>query len=99
MRKIVKGCQLMMHANTILAVENIQLRQTLERRERKQRQRRQFITHGGALQVEEGQRLAAEAERVLPEGGQEATLRKQRAPPTCSKCHIQGHSRAQCTQR
>jgi len=44
----------MMHANTILAVENVQLRQTLERRERKQQQRRQFITHGGALQVEEG---------------------------------------------
>ena len=88
-----------MHTNTILAVENAQLRQTLERRERKQRQRRQFIASGGALQVEEGQRLVAEAERVLPKGGQEATPRRQRAPPTCTKCHIQGHTRTQCTQR
>jgi len=54
MRRIVKGCQLMMHANAILAVENTQLRQAFERRERKQRQRRQFITSRGALQVGEG---------------------------------------------
>ena len=49
MRQMVKGCQLMMHSNTILAVENAQLRQTRERRERKQRRRRRHVTSGGAL--------------------------------------------------
>jgi len=99
MRKIVKGCELAMQSNVILVVEVLKLRQTLEHRERKKRQHQQFIASRGALQVEEGQRLAAEAERVLPEEGQDATPRRQRAPPTCSKCHIQGHTRTQCTQR
>jgi len=79
MRQIVKGCQLMMHANTILAVENTQLLQTLERRERKQQQRRRHIAPGGALQVEEGQRLIAEAERVLPRGAGSDTKEATRA--------------------
>ena len=98
-RQLVKGCQLAINSATILAVENIKLRQANQRQQRKRRQRRQAIASRGALQAEEGQRLAAEADRVVVESERAAAAPRQRAPPTCSKCHIQGHKMTQCTQR
>jgi hypothetical protein len=80
-RQLVKGCQLAMNLATI----------------RKRDQRRQHVVRGGALQAQQGQQLAAEAERVVAESEQaHATQGRQRAPPTCSKCHVQGHTRTQC---
>jgi hypothetical protein len=52
-----------MHSATILAVENTKLRQANHHREQKKQQRRQYITTGRALRVQEGQLLAAEADR------------------------------------
>ena len=95
----MKGCQSAMNSATILAAENTKLWQANQRRQRKQQRRRQYIARGGALQVEQGQLLAAEAERVLQQVEQEDRVGRQRAPPTCSNCHEQGHRRTQCTQR
>jgi hypothetical protein len=98
-RQLVKGCQLAMNSATILVEENKKLRQATQRRQRKEQQRRQYIARGGVLQVEEGQLLAAEAERVLQQVEQAGQPSRPRAPPTCSKCHEQGHKRTQCTTR
>ena len=97
--QLVKGCQLAMTSATILAVENRKLQQAVQRRQRKQHQRRQYIASGGALQAQEGQLLAAEAERVAQEAEQPRQPGRQRAPPTCSKCHVQGHIRTHCKTR
>ncbi|KAF5847316.1 hypothetical protein GGP41_000044 [Bipolaris sorokiniana] len=44
--------------------------------------------------VQQGQQIAAEAERMVMEASQsQAGERRQRAPPTCTKCHVQGHTR------
>jgi len=87
-----------MHSATILAEENAKLRTTNQRQKRKQQQRRQYIASGGVLQAQQGQLLVAEAERGVQEEAQGwAAGVRQRAPPTCSKCHIQGHNRRQCT--
>ena len=78
-----------MNSATILAEENRKLRTASQRQRRKQDQRRQYIARGGALQAQQGQQLAAEAERVVAESEQaHATQGRQRAPPTCSKCHV-----------
>jgi hypothetical protein len=98
-RQLVKGCQLAMNSATILAEENRKLRVANQRKRQRQNRRRQYIATGGALQAEEGQRLAAEAERVLEQVAQEDRVGRPRAPPTCSNCHVQGHKRNQCTQR
>jgi hypothetical protein len=98
-RQLVKGCQLAMNSATILAEENRKLRQAIQRRQRKEQQRRQYIARGGALRAEEGQLLAAEAEKVLEQVEQAGQPSRPRAPPTCSKCHEQGHKRTQCTTR
>lgn len=96
--QLVKGCQLAMHSATILAEENTKLRAANQRQQRKQQQRRQYITSRGVLQAREGQLLIIEAERGVQEEAQAwAAGVRQRAPPTCSKCHIQGHNRRQCT--
>ncbi|RYN17045.1 hypothetical protein AA0119_g11468 [Alternaria tenuissima] len=98
-RQVVKGCQLAMNSATILAEENRKLRTAIQRQERKRDQRRQYIARGGALQAQQGQQLAIEAERVVAEVEQAlATPGRQRAPPTCTKCHVQGHIRTQCRQ-
>jgi hypothetical protein len=96
-RQLVKGCQLAMNSATILAEENRKLRTASQRQRRRRDQRRQYIARGGALQAQQGQQLAIEAERVVAEVEQaQATQGRQRAPPTCTKCHIQGHTRTQC---
>lgn len=101
-QQVVKSCHHMMNSVTILTEEVRKLRQTSQRRQRRQRrqqQRRWYIASGGALQAEEGRRLATEAERVLQQVEQEDRVGRPRAPPTCSNCHEQGHKRNQCTQR
>jgi hypothetical protein len=69
-RQLVKGCQLAMNSATILAEENRKLRTASQRQRRKRDQRRQYIARGGALQAQQGQQLAAEAERVVAESEQ-----------------------------
>jgi hypothetical protein len=95
--QLVKGCQLAMQSATILAEENTKLRASSQRQQQKRQQRRQYIAQGGVLQAQEGQRLVVEAENGVLEGDQgEAAHVQTRAPPTCSRCHIQGHNRTQC---
>ena len=77
-----------MQSATILAEENKKLRAASQRQQRKQDQRRQYIARGGALQGQQGQQLAIEAEKVVAEVEQAlATPGRQRAPPMCTKCH------------
>jgi hypothetical protein len=86
-----------MNSATILAEENSKLRAANARQRQKRQQRRQYIARGGALQAEEGRALTVEALRGAQEGVPlEGTQPHQRAPPTCSKCHVQGHNRTQC---
>ena len=95
--QLVKGCQLAMNSATILAEENQKLRASSQRQRRKRQQRRQYIAQGGVLQAQEGLALVTEAQRGVQAGDQEgAAPVRIRAPPTCSKCHVQGHTRAQC---
>ena len=88
-----------MQSATILAEENSKLRALNHRRRQRKDKQRQYIARGGALQVEHGQQLTAEADRVVIESDQAQTTKgRQRAPPTCTKCYIQGHTRTQCRQ-
>jgi hypothetical protein len=99
-RQLVKGCQLAMNAATMLTEENKRLHALNHRQQRKANQRRQYIARGGALQVERGQELVVEADRVVVDADPEQpTERRPRAPPTCTICHVQGHKRTQCAQR
>jgi hypothetical protein len=56
-----------MNSATILAEENRKLRRVSERQQRRRDLRRQYIARGGALQAQQGQQLAVEAERVVAE--------------------------------
>ena len=97
LRQVIKGCQIAMQSATILAEENKKLRIQVQRQRKKQSQQRQYIASGGVLQVQQGQQIAAEAERMVMEASQsQAGERRQRAPPTCTKCHVQGHTRISC---
>jgi len=77
-----------MQSATILAEENSKLRALNHRRRQRKDKQRQYIARGGALQVQHGQQLAAEADRVVMESDQAQTTQgRQRAPPTCTKCY------------
>ena len=96
-RQLAKSAQLAMQSATILIEENKKLRIENQRQQQKQHRQRQYIASGGVLQVQQAQQLAAEAERMVMEASQsQAGERRQRAPPTCTKCHTQGHTRTQC---
>ncbi|USP74405.1 uncharacterized protein yc1106_01679 [Curvularia clavata] len=93
-RQLAKSAQLAMQSAVILAEENKKLREENQRQRQKQNQPRQYIASGGVLQVQQARQLALEAERVVVEAEQsEGSQRRQRAPPTCTNCHIQGHTR------
>ena len=97
LRQVIKGCQIAMQSATILAEENKKLRQGSKLRRQKKDRQRQYIASGGVLQVQQAQQLTIEVERVVAEVEQgEGSQRRQRAPPTCTKCHIQGHTRTSC---
>jgi hypothetical protein len=99
-RQLAKSAQLAMQSATILAEENKRLRAENQRQQQKKSQQRQYIASGGVLQVQQAQQLAAEAERVVMEASQsQAGERRQRAPPTCTKCHVKGHTRTSCRAR
>jgi hypothetical protein len=99
-RQLAKSAQLAMQSATILAEENKRLRAENQRQQQKQSQPRQYIASGGVLRVQQAQQLTAEAERVVMEASQsQAGERRQRAPPTCTKCHTQGHTRTSCKAR
>jgi hypothetical protein len=50
--------------------------------------------------VQQAQQLAAEAERVVMEASQsQAGERRRCPPPTCTKCHVEGHTRTSCRAR
>jgi len=99
-RQLAKSAQLAMQSATILAEENKRLRAENQRQQQKKSQQRQYIASGGVLQVQQAQQLAAEAERVVIEASQsQAGERRQRAPPTCTKCHVKGHTRTSCRVR
>jgi len=86
-----------MHSATILAEENTKLQASNQRQKRKRAQRKQYIATSSALQAQEGQALIAAAKSIVQQSNQaKATSVRQRAPPTCSNCHIQGHNRRQC---
>jgi hypothetical protein len=95
--QLVKGCQLAMQSATILVEDNQKLRASSQRQRQKRQTRRQYIAHRGALQAQEGQRLVTEAESGVPGCDQpEPSQARTRTPPTCSRCHVQGHNRRQC---
>jgi hypothetical protein len=88
-----------MNSATILAEENRKPLTASQRQRRRIDQRRQYIARGGALQAQEGQALAIEADRVVAESYEiRPSQGRQRAPPTCTKCHVQGHTRTSCRQ-
>ena len=97
LRQVIKGCQIAMQSATILAKENKKLRTTNQRQRRRQDQQRQYIASGGVLRVQQAQQIITEAEMVVIGGGQNQTgERRQCAPPTCTKCHVEGHTRTSC---
>jgi hypothetical protein len=83
-----------MQSAAILVEENRKLRAENQRQQQKHSQQRQYIASGRVLQVQQAQQLAVEAERMVMEASQSnAGERRQRAPLTCTKCHVQGHTR------
>jgi hypothetical protein len=91
--KVIRGCQLAMSGAVLLEQENSELRATIEHLQKKKNQSRSQLQQGGVLQVQEAQNLIRAREEAIQV---ETTQVRQRAPPTCSGCHIQGHTIRQC---
>jgi hypothetical protein len=68
-----------------------------QRRKQKQQYRRQYIAQGGVLQTQQGQFLIDNrdnADQQASQGGE--AVARQRAPKTCSKYGLQGHTIRTC---
>jgi predicted ribosome quality control (RQC) complex YloA/Tae2 family protein len=100
LHQLVKAGQLAMQSAVILAEENRQLRQEVERQKKKKAKKRTFIATGGVLTIQEGRNLSQNA-TIIPESGsvyQEVTVRT-RAPPKCSVCKSLEHNARTCPIR
>lgn len=104
--ELVKGCELAIYNAGLLARENCDLRSAIENdRQKKSRSKRQMTPTTG-LSIQEGRDLILLRNELLnkEEGGTgtsapETLDRPKRAPPTCSECNIQGHTRVRCPNR
>jgi hypothetical protein len=95
--KVVRGCQLAM-AGVVLYEQRIkELEATVEHLQKKKSRSRAQLQHGGVLEVQEAQNLILAREQAIQEDiAQGVGQGCPRAPPTCSKCHVQGHIRTSC---
>jgi DDE superfamily endonuclease/Psq-like protein/Tc5 transposase-like DNA-binding protein len=95
--KVVKGCEKKMVKVVLLEQRVIELETSLERKEKKKQRSRAQLQHGGILEVQEAQNLIQAREVVIQrEITPSSQQTRQRAPPTCSRCHNIGHTRTQC---
>ena len=67
-----------------------------KRQKKKKDVPQQFIQDGGSLTVEEALQIIQEKEEAIQV---EAQAPRQRRPPTCSNCNVQGHTRTRCPTR
>jgi DDE superfamily endonuclease len=91
--KVLRSCQLAMSDNVLLQQENKELRATVAYLQEKKKRPRRYIQHGGIMVVGDVQQLILannQAEQA------ESSQPRQRAPPTCSNCGTQGHTRNRC---
>ena len=97
--KVAKGCILAMSGAALLVQENKQLRFNNERLQRKRQVKRRYIQNGGILEVQDARDIIISREIATQgEVSMQDRPRRMRAPPTCSRCRIQGHTIRRCTQ-
>jgi hypothetical protein len=101
--QLVKACELAMSSAAILAAENHELRKLNARQKAKQMKPKGFLGDQIVLQAQQGQFLLEQRDvsATNPQIGGDSipSALRQRAPPTCSICHIQYHTARTCTLR
>jgi hypothetical protein len=107
--ELIKGCEFIMHQAAFMSKELQDLRaESQVQKQKKSRSKRQMTPNQG-LQVQEARDAIASRNKKLNEQGggidfstesaMEPLQPPKRAPPTCSDCHIQGHTRTSCPNR
>jgi hypothetical protein len=95
--KLFKACETAMNSAAILAKENIELRAANARKTSKEQQSRHYISHGGALQAQQGQFLVEQLEIGRQEGNRSSLDGSQiRGSRACSYCKVAGHNIRTC---
>jgi hypothetical protein len=104
--ELLKGCELIMHQTAFMAKELHDLRAENEKTKQKMSRSRRLMTPDEGLSIQVARGLIAQRNQHLnDEGGPStsstpiASIAPRRAPPTCSECHIKGHTRTSCPTR
>jgi hypothetical protein len=96
--QLVKGCEIAIHNAKILASYNQQLLAENKRQKQKRAQKKSYIAKGGVLSGAEAQSLIAARHNTQDQPvEEEATQRRQRAPPKCSLCGSLLHKANKCS--
>jgi hypothetical protein len=96
LNQVYKSCELAWHNATLLAQENMELRSAIEKEDRKHRRSKRPIRTTASLTAAEVQNLLEESNAANQLARDLDGLPRQRAPHTCSNCHIIGHNRRNC---
>jgi hypothetical protein len=98
--ELLKGCELIMHQTAFMAKELHDLRAENEKTKQKKSRSRRLMTPDEGLSIQEARDLIAQRNQHLNDEGGPSTsstpitsIAPRRAPPTCSECHIKGHTR------
>ena len=95
--KVVKSCQQTMTRVVLLEQRVKELEATVEYKEKKKRQSRSQLQHGGVLEVQEAQNLILAREQANQQAVRQRDQRRQeRAPRTCSRCGSLEHTARTC---
>jgi hypothetical protein len=98
--QLVKGAELMLHQNALLAARNNELEEQLAEITKRKTRKRKRIQHGGVMEYGIAVQIAAEAYVVAPRSTIGCDSENQeRAPPAlrhCGMCGITGHNTCTC---
>lgn len=106
LQHIINGCEKALYNTARLAKENHDLRTGNKKEKQKKTRSRRQMTPTEGLSIQEGRELIRQrnerSNEVVDPPASSAPLPSatpRRAPPTCSECNIQGHTRVRCPTR
>jgi hypothetical protein len=96
--KLAKSASIAWNMLTLSNQKNSELEATNTYLQTKAKRTKKQLQRGGVLEVQQAQQLILDRDNAIQQAEvQRAQQPLRRAPPTCSSCHVQGHTIRQCT--
>ncbi len=96
MAKVAKSASIAWNLVALQAQKIAELEASNTHLQTKAKRTKKQLQTGGLLEIETARQLILARDNAIEQAETQRALQPQRAPPTCSGCHVQGHTIRQC---